>query len=108
MTELLYIYIYTNLISTSIHGTRKKQKIPWPGTRDKSISNHHPGEKKFLMEYLCYIYIYIYILHGNVCDTGFHAFQIRQKECRFLNYNRIICLIFCSGNVSGVFVCMCV
>ena len=48
----IYIYIYThtciftNLISTSIHGTRKKQKKPWPGTRDKSISNHRPGEKE--------------------------------------------------------------
>ena len=39
----IYIYIYTNQISTSIHGTRKKT---WPGTRDKSISNHHPGEKE--------------------------------------------------------------
>ncbi len=45
----IYIYIFTNLISTSIHGTRKKQKktkkTP-PGTRDKSISNHRPGEKE--------------------------------------------------------------
>ena len=42
----IYIYIFTNLISTSIHGTRKKQKKPWPGTRDKNISNHRPEEKK--------------------------------------------------------------
>ena len=42
----IYIYIFTNLISTSIHGTRKKQKKPWPGTREKSISNHRPGEKE--------------------------------------------------------------
>ena len=42
----IYIYIFTNLISTSIHGTRKKQKKAWPGTRDKSISNHRPGEKE--------------------------------------------------------------
>ena len=42
----IYIYIFTTLISTSIHGTRKKQKKPWPGTRDKSISNHRPGEKE--------------------------------------------------------------
>ena len=42
----IYIYIFTNLISTSIHGTRKKQKKPWPGTREKSISNHGPGEKE--------------------------------------------------------------
>ena len=40
-----YIYIFTNLISTSIHGTRKKQKNAWPGTREKSISNHRPAEK---------------------------------------------------------------
>ena len=39
------IYIYINLISTSIHGTRKKEK-KLPGTRDKSISNHRPGEKE--------------------------------------------------------------
>ena len=39
----MYIYIFTNLISTSIHGTRKKKP---PGTRDKSISNHRPGEKE--------------------------------------------------------------
>ena len=38
----IYIYIFTNLISTSIHGTRKKPS----GTRDNSISNHRPGEKK--------------------------------------------------------------
>ena len=43
----IYIYIYTNLISTSIHGTRKKKgKKKTPGTRDKSISNHRPGEKQ--------------------------------------------------------------
>ena len=47
--SVIYIYIYTNLISTSIHGTRKKKKKPWPGTREKSISNHRSGkkEKKF-------------------------------------------------------------
>ena len=39
----IYIYIYTNLISTSIHGTRKKKP---PGTIDKSISNHCPGEEE--------------------------------------------------------------
>ena len=42
----LYIYIFTNLISTSIHGTRKKQQKTLPGTRDKSISNHRPEEKE--------------------------------------------------------------
>ena len=44
----IYIYIFTNLISTSIHGTRKKKKeVKKPsGTRDKSISNHRPGEKE--------------------------------------------------------------
>ena len=40
----IYIYVFTNLISTSIQGTRKKK--PWPGTRDKSISNHRPGKKR--------------------------------------------------------------
>ena len=24
----------------------KNKKKPWPGTRDKSISNHRPGEKE--------------------------------------------------------------
>ena len=38
--------IFTNQLSTSIHGTRKKQKKPWPGTRDKNISNHGPEEKE--------------------------------------------------------------
>ena len=49
----LYIYIFTNLLSTSIHGylkkkkkkKKKKEKNP-PGTRDKNISNHRPGEKR--------------------------------------------------------------
>ena len=51
----IYIYIFTNLISTSIHGTRKKKqkkqnkKKPWPGTRDKSISNHRPGGKEKIL-----------------------------------------------------------
>ena len=40
------MYIFTNLISTSIHGTRKKKEKTPPGTRDKSISNHRPGEKE--------------------------------------------------------------
>ena len=46
----IYIYIFTNLISTCIHGTRKKKKKKKkknpPGTRDKSISNHRLGEKE--------------------------------------------------------------
>ena len=35
-------------MSTSIHGTRKKKpkKKKPSGTRDKSISNHRPGEKE--------------------------------------------------------------
>ncbi len=44
----IYIYIYTNIISNSSHRTRKKEKNP-PGTRDKSISNHRPGEKKKIL-----------------------------------------------------------
>ena len=32
-------------MSTSIHGTRKKEKKT-PGTRDKSILNHRPGKKE--------------------------------------------------------------
>ena len=47
MFNEICIYIFTNLISTSIHGTRKKKKKKTlPGTRDKSISNHCPGEKE--------------------------------------------------------------
>ena len=44
----IYIYIFTYLISSSIHGTRKKEKKP-AGTRDKSISNHHPGGKEKIL-----------------------------------------------------------
>ena len=43
------IYIFTNLIPTSIHGTRKKEKKNLPGTRDKNISNHRPGEKEKIL-----------------------------------------------------------
>ena len=39
----IYIYIFTNLAFTV---PEKKQKKKTPGTRDKSISNHHPGEKR--------------------------------------------------------------
>ena len=47
LVPCIYIYIYTNLISTSIRGTRKKRKKKTPpGTRDKSISNHRPVEKE--------------------------------------------------------------
>ena len=74
----IYIYIYTNLISASIHGYQKKEKKP-PGTRDKNISNHRPEkkekniighiERKDLLvtpveknqEICSHIYIYIYI-----------------------------------------------
>ena len=42
----IHIYIFTNLLSTSIHGYQKKRKKTPPGTRDKNISNHHPGEKE--------------------------------------------------------------
>ena len=44
----MYVYIFTNLISTSIHGIGKNKK-PWLVARDKSTSNHRPGkkEKKF-------------------------------------------------------------
>ena len=34
----IYIYIFTNLISTSIHGTRKKRKKKPSGTRDHFFS----------------------------------------------------------------------
>ena len=41
------MYIFTNLISSSIHGTRKKKRKKNPsGTTDKSISNHCLGEKE--------------------------------------------------------------
>ena len=45
--NLIYIYIFffSNLISTSIHGYQKKRKKP-PGTKDKHISNHRSGEKE--------------------------------------------------------------
>ena len=42
----IYIYIFTNLISTSIHGIGKKQKKPCSGTRDKSTSNSPPRGKR--------------------------------------------------------------
>ena len=42
----IYIYIFTNLISSSIHGYQKKENKNPPGTRDKNISNHRPGEKE--------------------------------------------------------------
>ena len=37
------IYIYTNLLSTSIHGYQEKRKKNPPETRDKNISNHYRG-----------------------------------------------------------------
>ena len=49
-SNLVCIYIFTNLISTSIHGTRKKTKKALPGTRYKSISNHRPGEKEKIID----------------------------------------------------------
>ena len=42
----IYIYIFTNQISTSIHGTRKKQKNPGQEQEKKNISNHGPEEKE--------------------------------------------------------------
>ena len=42
----IYICIYTNLLSTSIHGYQEKRKRNLPGTRDKIISNHRPKGKK--------------------------------------------------------------
>ena len=45
-TTYINIYIYiTNLLSTSIHGYKKKRKKT-PEIRDKNISNHHPWEKE--------------------------------------------------------------
>ena len=46
MCVCVCVCVFTNLISTSIHGTRKKQKKTLAGTRHKSISNHRPGEKE--------------------------------------------------------------
>ena len=40
------IHIFTNLLSTSIHGYQEKRKITPPGTRDKNISNRRPGKKR--------------------------------------------------------------
>ena len=46
----LYIYIFTNLLSTRIHGTRKKTKKPWSVTRAKisRITVQRKKEKSFL------------------------------------------------------------
>ena len=44
----IYIYIYTNLLIYYLPAftvTRKKEKNP-PGTSDKNILNHRPGEKE--------------------------------------------------------------
>ena len=42
----IYTYIYTNLLSTSIHGYQAKRKKKPPGKRDENISNPRPGEKR--------------------------------------------------------------
>ena len=42
------VCVFTNLISTSIHDYQKKEKKT-PGTRDKNISNHRPGEKEKIL-----------------------------------------------------------
>ena len=46
MHAYIYIYIYTNLLSTNIHSYKEKRKKNPPGTRDKNIPNHRPGEKR--------------------------------------------------------------
>ena len=46
MCMYIYLYIFTNLLSISIHGFQEKRKKTPPGTRDKNISNHRPGGKK--------------------------------------------------------------
>ena len=47
MCVSIYVCTYTtDLISSNIHGTRKKNPS---GTRDKSISNHCPWEKETII-----------------------------------------------------------
>ena len=45
LSIIIIIYIYINLLSTSIHGYQKKRKKNPPGVRNQNISNHRPGEK---------------------------------------------------------------
>ena len=42
----IYICIFTNQLSTSIHGTRKKQKTPGQEQEKENISNPGPEEKE--------------------------------------------------------------
>ena len=41
----IYIYIYESTIYQHSQLPEKQEKKP-PGTRDKNISNHRPGEKQ--------------------------------------------------------------
>ena len=41
----IYIYILTNLLSTSIHGDKEKEKET-PEFRNNNISNHYLGRKE--------------------------------------------------------------
>ena len=41
----MYIYIFTNLLSTSIHGDKEKEKIT-PEFKDNNISDHCLGKKE--------------------------------------------------------------
>ena len=48
----------------------------------------------FCKEVSVTIYTYIYILHGTVCDPGFHAISNRRTEWRPLKKEPLIWLIF--------------
>ena len=43
---IIYIYIFTNLLPTSIHGDKEKKKKSPPEFRDNNISNHCLGKKE--------------------------------------------------------------
>ena len=51
-------------------------------------------------------YIYIYILHDSVCDPGFHALPIRQKEWKIFKKRPINMIDFLFK--GGFCLCVCV
>ena len=60
------------------------------------------------------VYIYIYIYHGSICDTGFHALNPASQILPFVWLNRIdtLFLLILSGrinreNVKGLLECRC-
>ena len=64
------LYIYTNLISTSIHGTRKKR----PPRQEQEIKVSRiiaRGKKEYMY---IYIYIYIYIPSNEINSAASTVF----------------------------------